>query len=210
MNKKVIKLLHVFGRFSPWEKWFIIYSGLLILTLLFSPIISITPLNSTSSTSFFLINGYFTKINFLVLSSRLVLFLWNMSYQFKNFFIGIFGLRDNEYLINFGLLRIMTTSLLSIGETISLVKWNFTYTINLTQWYYFVVFLLIGWLLYSLILTIQQAKKNNKINIVNIVKEQPQHDNAENILKGLFGKEVFEPNQEQSSKHNDHKHSTNL
>lgn len=101
----------------------------------------------------------------------------------------IFGFKESEHLLNFWILWVITTAYMSIGEAVNLLKENFTYTISLTGGYYFMTILLLAWLVFTLVLTIQQAQKLKKINIVNMVKEDTTQKSDKELLKGLFAKD---------------------
>ncbi|MBU0627196.1 hypothetical protein KKG31_01650 [Patescibacteria group bacterium] len=54
-----------------------------------------------------------------------------MSFRFKNIVINYFGFKENDALINFALLFIISAVFVSIGDTIHVIK-NATSTIKVT------------------------------------------------------------------------------
>lgn len=101
--------------------------------------------------------------------------------------INALWFKDNDSLINFAFLAVITTIFFSIGNTISVVN-NVTATISLSNIYYFTwVYLLVG-LVFMLITIVKKAKENSwKTKIINVVDEQTLKEiSNRKSLKGLF------------------------
>ncbi|HMT01424.1 MAG TPA: hypothetical protein PKD96_02370 [Candidatus Absconditabacterales bacterium] len=168
MNQLLSTILHKFSRYSPLEKTIIIYSFLLFVFFLFVPIISIQPINGANSTIIsylfrigqdgFGFNSYFSVSSLIVFGTLLVFIARNISFRFKNFLVTLLGLKNSEYLLNVGLLWILTSTLFTLGETVTLLRNEFTYQISLSYGYFFLCILLVLGLAFSLFHTLKQAK----------------------------------------------------
>lgn len=95
--------------------------------------------------------------------------------------------RDNDSLINFAFLAVITTIYFSIGNTIWVVN-NVTATIWLSKIYYFTWLYLLAWLVFMLVTIIKKAKENaGKTKIINVVDEKTLKEiSNRKSLKGLF------------------------
>lgn len=170
LSEKLEKVFHKFSRFNKQQKVFVLYLIGLVFFLVVLPIIKIIPVSDTGH-SVWLFNIHLFKTLIIVFVCAGVLLAWNISFKFKNFVIGYFGFKENDALINFGLLFLIATAFLSIGDTINVVGTT-TQTIKVTGSYYFIqVFLLLG-LVLTLLSVIKHAKEHgNKTKIVNVVDE---------------------------------------
>ena len=101
---------------------FVIYLLILLILLLSSPLIKIESNTSNEILSrTWLVSGHLFKTFLIIIISRLILFGWNTSFRFKNFIIGYLGFKENDALINFGLLRIIATAFIGIGDALNVV-----------------------------------------------------------------------------------------
>ncbi len=176
---KALVLFHKFTRFTKHQKIFVLYLLWLIFFLLFFPIIKVSPVEG-SSHGIWLLSGYFFKTMVVTFISLLVLTGWNMSFRFKNIVINYFGFKENDALVNFVLLFIISTSFVSIWDSISVIK-NATSTVQVTWLYYFIQLLLLAWLILTLVSVIKKAKnQGKKTKIINVVDEE--------VFKGVWNK----------------------
>jgi hypothetical protein len=116
-----LRFFHRFTRFTKQQKVFVLYLFVLAFFLLVLPIIKIAPVNGEAH-SIWLLNVHLLKVFLIVFACMAILFAWNMSFQFKNFVIGYFGFKENDALVNFGFLWIITTVFFSIGGTINVIS----------------------------------------------------------------------------------------
>lgn len=180
------KVLAKFSKFSKHQKLFVSYLILLATFLILLPIINVSPVNDQWY-NVRLIWWNFFKTMIIILVSMIVLFGWNISFRFKNFIINYFWFKENDALVNFGLLWIVATSLISIWDTINTVN-DVTQTISKTSSYYFIqIFILIG-LVLTVISVVKHAKESSgKTKIVNIVNDDAVKDmQNKRSLKWLF------------------------
>ena len=180
--------MHKWGRYSKTEKLFIIYAIVLGACLIFLPIINISPIGDTNIRVFRLLETYFLKSDIIVFLSFLILVGWSTSFRFKAFINQVIGFKENDSLLSLGLLLMMTTAFIAIGDTTTLVKDNFTYTVSLTNGYYFISLLLLAGIIYTLRQALSQARYISKANMVNIHshKEEDKENFNEHLKQGLF------------------------
>ncbi len=201
-NSKTSVFRHKWGRYSKTEKIFIIYAIILGACLLFMPIITISPISNEPAKVFGLINTYFIKSNIIIFLSFIILVGWSISYRFKAFLNQVIGFKENDMLFSLALLMMMTTSFVSIGDVTFLIKNNFTYTISLTNRYYFISLLLLLGIIYTLWQVLSQARHISRANMVNIHDDDGAHHShydeenpedakenfADHLKQGLFDK----------------------
>ena len=97
VTKFFSKLVTRFSNYKNTKKWFVLYLIILALFLLFAPVIG------TSEDSYRMINFSWAS-SFIVLLAVVALFCWNLSVSFKNWVINVCSLREDEPLVDFGLL----------------------------------------------------------------------------------------------------------
>jgi hypothetical protein len=183
---KAVLLLQKFTRFTKQQKTFVLYLFGLTFLLIFFPVVKISPV-SGDGYGIWILNGSFFTTMIILLISLGFLLGWNMSFRFKTMIINTLGFKDNDTLVNFSFLAVITTIFFSIGNTISVVN-NVTATIELSKIYYFTwVYLLIG-LVFQLITIVKKAKENaGKTKIINVVNEQSLREiSNKKSLKWLF------------------------
>jgi len=187
-KKYALLLLHKIGRYTKQQKLFVLYLFVLVFCMIVLPIVKISPADpAADSRLVFLISGAFGKTALMLLISLLALVGWNMSFRFKNFVTAYFGFKENESLFNFGLLWLITTLYISIGDTIAI--FTETTSIQVTRFgYNMVLLLLLVGLILTLVSLIKKAKSMSKNTIVNIVETPEQRvSKAQSTVKGLFG-----------------------
>ncbi|MDD3262456.1 MAG: hypothetical protein PHR61_01310 [Candidatus Absconditabacteria bacterium] len=186
---QVMMLLQKFTRFTKQQKSFVLYLFGLTFLMIFFPIIKVSPV-SGQSYGIWILNGAFFTTMIILLVSLGFLLSWNMSFRFKTMVINSLGFRDNDSLINFAFIAVITTIFFSIGNTIGVVN-NVTATISLSKIYYFTWFYLLAGLIFLLITIIKKAKESaGKTKIINVVDEKALKEiSNRKSLKGLFDHE---------------------
>jgi len=184
----LLRLLHKVAKYTKEQKIFVLFLFALAFSLTFFPLIKIIPVESTETNYIFLISGTYFKTMVLTYISLFVLLARNMSFRFKNFIINTFWFRESDTLLNFILLRIITTAFLSIWDTIKISQ-SVTSTINLTIPYYIIQLLLLAWLIITLISLIKKVKNSTGTKIINIVNEDAIKEwKRKKNIKWLFDK----------------------
>jgi len=190
LKHQVTKFIQKFTRFTKQQKSFVLYLFGLTFLLIFFPIIKVAPV-SWNWYGIWILNWSFFTTMIILLISLWFLLGWNMSFRFKTMVINSLWFKDNDSLINFSFLAVITTIFFSIWNTISVVN-NVTATINLSKTYYFTwIYLLVG-LIFMLMTIIKKAKENAwKTKIINVVDEQTLKDiSNKKSLKWLFDHEA--------------------
>lgn len=182
-------LLQKFTRFTKQQKSFVLYLFGLTFLMIFFPIIKVSPV-SGQSYGIWILNGAFFTTMIILLVSLGFLLSWNMSFRFKTMVINSLWFRDNDSLINFAFIAVITTIFFSIWNTIGVVN-NVTATISLSKIYYFTWFYLLAWLIFLLITIIKKAKESaGKTKIINVVDEKALKEiSNRKSLKWLFDHE---------------------
>lgn len=170
------------------ERIFIVYLIFVGLFLLFGPIVNVFHIETWKTETMLLRNSVFFKSFFVMLVAFCVLVWRNMVPKMRNIITLLLWFKENPFLLNFWMLWIILTSYIGIGEGTQAAK-TITTSISLTSWYYITLFLLLGWLVYTLYLTFQQAKLNKKnIHIHIHEQEKPLIEEKEDWLHSLFDK----------------------
>ncbi|MCF7835187.1 hypothetical protein K9M48_04015 [Candidatus Gracilibacteria bacterium] len=185
----ISKTFHKFDRYGKNQRLFILYLIVLAFCLVFFPIVSVTSSGAIEGYSVRLISGYYFKSMLIIFLSLAALILRNSSFRFKNFVITYLGFKENNYLVNFGLLRVITTAFFGITDTINVIDW--IKSVNTTGTAKFVQILLLLGLIFTLVSVVKGAKQNSsKTKIVNIVDENVIKENQnKRVFKGLFDEE---------------------
>ena len=124
----------------------------------------------------------------IALVSMSVLIGRNVSFKFKNILLSYFGGRDNNSLINFLFLFIMTTSFFAITDTINVTSWV-TSRVVISWWWKIIQLLLLFWIVFTLVSVIKSAKESSKkTKIINMVDEHHAKEDhtKQDIKKWLF------------------------
>jgi len=190
IQRFISKLIHKFDRYGKNQRLFIIYLIILIFFLVFFPIVSISSLGWLEWYSVRLISWSYFKTMLIIFISLVALVWWNSSFRFKNFVITYLWFKENNSLVNFGLLWVITTSFFGITDTVNVIS-NATSRINVTWSAKFVQVLLLIGLIFTLVSVVKWAKKNwGKAKIVNIVDESIIKENQnKRTFKWLFEEE---------------------
>ncbi len=188
-TKKLMKLLHKFNRYNKREKWFMVYLLVLLFCLIFLPIVKISSLRWSGWESFWLLSGTYFKTMLVIMISMIVLIWRNASFKFKNMFFSFFWWRDNEAIINFLFLFIITTAFFGITDTVSLTQREISRISISFRWNFIQILLLVG-LIMTLISVVKTAQETwKKTKIINMVDEEHKKidHTKDDIKKWLFG-----------------------
>jgi len=192
LSQKLLKIKQKLKRFNIHDSIFLIYLVflcILFLVLLFAPIIKIAAYDQWKAIWFRLFSWSFVWTMVIVLISLAILIGWNFSAKFKNLFLTYFGWRENDSLINFLFLFILTTVFLSIKNTANIAYNNATQTMKFSGlWNFVLVWLLLGVIL-TLVSVVKWAQKTwKKTKIINVVDDEHRQWEAtkEEIKKWLF------------------------
>ena len=183
-----MKLLHKFNRYNKHEKVFVWYLFVLLFLLLFFPILKVTSLRWTDGYGIWLRKPEMFKTMLIVFISMLILLWRNLSFKFKNLFLSYFGARENDSLINFLFLFIITTSFFAITDTIHVSSWV-TSRVIVSGTGKFIQIRLLLWLIFSLISVVKTAQETwKKTKIINMVDDEHKKTDTikDNIKKWLF------------------------
>lgn len=193
INKFPSKALNKWHRFKKIEKFFIVYITILIVSIVFFPIIKITKLSGWEvSKSFF--NQNLLILDILLILTMLIFILWNISFRFKRILCLLLGFKSNDWFINFIILSLLIAIVLWLWETINFIHNQHSTTIQLTKWYYTILFLIIGWFIFNLFLSLNLSKTKKKEQLVKIIKNSPQDESQEENDKNI--KSLFENEKE--------------
>lgn len=162
------KVKSKWNRYSFFEKNFIIYCIILFLWFLL-PIIKVESLVSSEVNYYYLFSGEFLFTTLLLFLCLFFLLLWNVSYKFKKLINVMLWFKDDNYLLNFIILLMMNLTFVSIWDTVNFLRKYVTTQISFTNYYLFLWFFLVIWLIWNLIMVLKKSKSNNRTKIVNVV-----------------------------------------
>lgn len=190
IQRFISKFVHKFDRYGKNQRFFIIYLIVLVFFLIFFPIVSISSLWWLEWYSVRLISWSYFKTMLIIFISLGALIGWNSSFRFKNFIITYLWFKENNSLVNFWLLWVITTAFFGITDTVNVIS-NATSRINVTWSAKFVQVLLLIGLIFTLVSVVKWAKQNwGKAKIVNIVDENIIKENQNRrMFKWLFEEE---------------------
>ena len=159
--KKIVKK---WNRFTKLEKIFIVYSFVLLISFFLFPIIS-SSFNWVIKV--FLFNRYMIKIDIVIFFLLVFLLSWNISFRFKNLISLLIWFKENDALINFILLWVISVCFLTIWDLVVLFSNTLSWSLKLCFWYYVIWSLLVFGLIWNLILVLDWLKIKKKVHIVN-------------------------------------------
>ncbi|MDR0282097.1 MAG: hypothetical protein LBI53_01915 [Candidatus Peribacteria bacterium] len=161
-----------FSNYNNSKKWFVLYLILLCLVLLFPPIVKISGMRTPDSSYSLLFSGAYIRSLIVILVSIIFLLGWNISISFKSFMIRLFSLREDEPLVDFAFLWVITSVFMGIADTVGVAQ-VISERISLTSRAFFSQILLFCGLVWSFVMLWISAKKKSKATkILNIVEEQ--------------------------------------
>lgn len=161
-QKRLSKAIKKFFHYDKEERIFILYLMILAIFILFVPVVSIADIGSNETSSFLLRNNsMLLKSAFVVMVAAGALIARNVSPKFRNIVAVAFGFKENPFLLSFALLWIILTSYVSVGDGIKIAM-EATSRVSLTKGYFLMQFLLLVGLVFTLYMTLQQAKGMKK------------------------------------------------
>ncbi len=186
LKRQFLTILQKFTRFTKQQKSFVLYLFGLAFLLIFFPLIKVSPVDGRAYSVWIFSWSFFTTMLIMFISLAF-LFSWNMSFRFKTLVINALWFRDNDAIINFAFLAIITTIFFSIWNTIKVAN-NVTATIALSKVYYFIWLYLLVWLVFVLLTILKKAKENTgKTKIINVIDEKKLKEiSNRKSLKWLF------------------------
>ncbi|MDR3169530.1 MAG: hypothetical protein LBU27_07445 [Candidatus Peribacteria bacterium] len=170
------KLWKRFSNYNHSKKWFVLYLIILTFILLLPPIVKINGMSGVEGSQYSLLfsSAYFRSL-IVILISLLFLLGRNISIKFKSFVVYLFALREDEPLVDFAFLWVITSVFMGIVDTVG-VAHIISERISLTSRAVISELLLGVGLIWSFISLWLSAKKNSKkAKILTIVEESATH-----------------------------------
>lgn len=181
------KTIKKWTRFNIFEQWYIIYSLILSLLIAFLPIFQVGWIMSWYETqSFWLTNNwYFMNTGIIIITFLIIMILRNISFRFRKMIQFFVWFKDNEALVNFGILLLICIAFVGIWDTINLFWERVSTGIKLLYGYYIISWFLILWLIGNLLLAVNFSKNKKRSQLVNIIQKEPEEEEV-NQIKWLF------------------------
>ena len=155
-----------------------LYLIVLTVVLLFPPIVKISGMTGGmdgvsiewSSYSLLFSSAYLRSL-MVIWISLVFLLWWNFSTNFKGFVVNLFSLREDEPLVDFAFLWVITSVFMGIADTVG-VAHVISERITITSWAILSQILLLAGLIWSFVsLWVSAKKSSKKAKILNIVDE---------------------------------------
>lgn len=178
---EILKSIDV-NQINKFDKFFFIYILILILFLIFFDIIKVKPLWSDITTSFYIYQLSLTLI-FTILILRLHI-VNIISMQFRNFINKLFGF-INPISLWFFLQILLLILYININEIVSIMRTTLSQTISINNWYYFIMWWIILWLIFQAVKLVK-INKNTDNQILNIQNKHKTLKNESESFKNLF------------------------
>jgi len=189
-------------RYSGHEKASIVYMLWLLILLLIVPLIKIDQINTTTSETFTIFNAIMAKTSALVLLCIAFLVAWNSSYRWKQALHKSFGFSGSHTITNAFVLFVILCMIFVIGDTVTLLNENFSYRIGTTGWYLIIGIFLIAGIVWQLVVTRLQWKKQMKSDSITVkshtddTKKERDFHQMEKEFQGLFEEESSRSSEE--------------
>ncbi len=169
------KLWKRFLNYNNSKKRFIVYLIVLTVILLCFSIININlPSNEGGEkiAKFALVSSSYFR-SFIVVALSLLFLIWrNLSAKFKKTMVHVFSLREDEPLVDFAFLWIITSVFMGIVDTVGVSK-EFSDRMNIARGAIIAQIMLLIWLIRSFITLWLTAKKSaRRTKILNIPEDQ--------------------------------------
>lgn len=173
-KKFFVKIGKRFSNYNNSKKWFVLYLVILAVVLLFFPLVKVEGMRESPGASYALLfSGVYWRSLCVIGISLLFLFLWNISTKFKGFIVHFFAVREDEPLLDFAFLWIITSVFMGIVDTVG-VAGTISNRVSLTHWASLSELLLVIGLVWSFVSLWLSAKRSSKkAKILNIVEESP-------------------------------------
>ncbi len=134
--------------YSLIEKWFLIYSFLLIILLVALPLFKTWSLSSSETVNYWFFSLGMIKTNILALIALLTLLSWNLSASVRTALSKFAWFRSSNAFVNFFCLFALILLIFGIWDTVSVIESNFSQRVSTTSSYYIVlIYLIIGLIL---------------------------------------------------------------
>ncbi|GHW02508.1 hypothetical protein AGMMS50249_2940 [candidate division SR1 bacterium] len=174
------KLWNRFSNYHNSKKRFIVYLIVLTIVLIFFSMVKISAdINGDGGGNFMLLSGAYIRSFIIVALSLLFLLGWNISVKFKKIIMQFFSLREEEPLVDFIFLWIITSVFMGIVDTVSIAQ-NLSPRIFMTRGAIFAQLMLMGGLVRSFVTLWMNAKKTSRrTKILNIPDENTSHRQPE-------------------------------
>lgn len=194
INKIPKTVMGKWQRYTKLEKWFIVYCLLLILIVLLTPIWqrkdieSWDLLNNIGIFEHYRLNEYILTTWIILILTLLFLLFWNISFRFKKAIHNLIWFKDNDALLNFIFLWIISVVYLGIFDTTRLLSQESSDSVTIYEYAPYIWLYLIIWLIWNLFLALNLSKNKKKSQMINIVqhKSQAEEINQKKEIKWLF------------------------
>lgn len=185
INRFPKRLWKKWNRFNKLEKLFIIYSIILLLLSLFIPVLKITDLTTNHiKETFSLFNSNFVILDIFLIFTLIFMILRNSSFRFRKLIYILVWFKENEWLVNLGILIVLTMILITIWQLTKFVQIKISGILSLHRWYYVLAWYLIIWYILNLFLSLNFSIKKRKWNLINIIPNTTsQQQNSESKIK---------------------------
>ena len=179
-KKFFAKIWKRFSNYNNSKKWFVLYLVILTVVLLLFPLVKIDGMRGVPGASYALLfSGVYWRSFIVIGVSLLFLLLWNISTTFKGWIVHFFSVREDEPLLDFAFLWIITSVFMGIIDTVG-VAGAISERISLTQWASFSEILLVIGLVWSFVsLWISAQKTSKRAKILNIVEDSAPRKQVE-------------------------------
>lgn len=186
MKKPSLQLGSLIGSwkwFDMSKKALLLFLALETLLLLFFPMIRVS--TGDSAMSIWLFSGSFIGLAILTLLLLIVLRGWNFHHGMRQFIHVVFWFKDNDHLLNFGLLLTIVSALLGMWNTVGVTN-VVTSSLSTTTRYSISLFILFVLLIYSLFLMLQEARLLSKTRFMSIIKRGKSEEKSDHSVQSLF------------------------
>jgi glucan phosphoethanolaminetransferase (alkaline phosphatase superfamily) len=191
-HKLVQKVASHWQSYAKTDKIRLVYIIVLLLALIFLPVLRLDYLNSAQVDTFTFLSGAMYKTAIIMFLSTLFLLFWSVSVRFKKRIHELFGFTWNDTLISCAVLFLLVAILFGMGETVSIIKQNFSYRVSTTIRYLVLWLYLVGGLIAHLIVARLNHKKQSNLHDVTYAqhthtqKEQAAFHHVKQEFWGLF------------------------
>lgn len=194
IKKNAERYFHKFGNYTKAQKFFTLFLFVFAFVLVAFPLVTVKGLGSSDGQTLWLLGKTYFKSMIIIFSSMIFLIGWNTNVQFKAFIVKFLGFRENEPILNFAFLWIITSTFMGILDTIGLLP-TVTDRISLAWGGKIMLILLLIGLVLSFIDVVKSANKNSqRTKIINLVDEEMIKTPVENQkrIQHLFEDEELE------------------
>lgn len=172
VKKFFSKVVTRFSNYKNAKKRFVLYLILLTLILLMFPVIKMGDKG-------YRMLSFTNPSSFIVLISIVALFCWNLSTSFKNWVIRLCALREDEPLVDFGLLWMIVCVFMWVIDIVPIIYESYW---KVSIWWnaWLVWIALLAGLVWSFISVWKvSTKSSKKAKILNIVEENHQKQDSQ-------------------------------